>query len=104
MNGGSMTGGAAAMSMVLVSLALVGCVRRATAAECNALLDRYVELLLKEQDPAVGTVEVAAKQEMARAKAANDQAFAACPREVGSRAIDCAMRAPNVDEFEKCLE
>jgi hypothetical protein len=92
---------------VFVLLALVGawgCVRHATPAECDALLDRYVELLLREQDPEVGAGELAAKKELARAKALNDAEFAACPKEVGAGEIRCAMLAGNVDEFEKCLE
>jgi hypothetical protein len=81
-----------------------GCARGATPAECSALLDKYVELLLREQNPAVAATELAAKKELARQKALRDEAFAACPKEVGAREVRCAMQAPNVDEFEKCLE
>ena len=85
-------------------IALSACVRHATPPECDALLDRYVELLMHEQDPEVGEGELATKKALARDKAAHDAAFAACPKEVGARELHCAMGAGNVDEFEKCLE
>jgi hypothetical protein len=85
-------------------VAISGCARHATPAECDALLDRYVELLMREQNPDVGAVELIAKKALARDKAAHDSAFAACPQEVDAREIQCAMLTGNVDEFEKCLE
>ena len=83
---------------------VVGCARHATATECGALLDRYVELLVREQDPKASEAEIARQKGITREKAARDAAFASCPKEVSSRELGCAMGAPNVDEFEKCLE
>jgi hypothetical protein len=91
-----------------VALALAcagaGCVRHATNEECTALLDRYVELLVHEQDPKAGDEELARQKSATREKATHDASFAACPKEVTANAARCAMDAPNVDEFEKCLE
>jgi len=95
--------GHAALVGVLL-FAAPACMRHATPAECDALLDRYVELLLREQNPEVGEGELSAKKALARDKAAHDAAFAACPHEVGARELRCAMVAGNVNEFEKCLE
>jgi hypothetical protein len=81
-----------------------GCVRHATMAECGALLDRYVELLVREQDPKADELEIGKQKSATREKAAHDPSFASCPKEVSARAARCAMEAPNVDEFEKCLE
>jgi hypothetical protein len=89
---------------VLAVIGLMGCARHATPAECDALLDRYVELLVREQDPETAAGELAAKKELAHAKAVHDAAFAECPKEVGAGELHCAMVAGNVDEFEKCLE
>jgi len=88
----------------LLAASALACVRHATPEECSALLDRYVELLVRERDPAVSDLDLSSKKELAREKAAHDEAFAACPKEVGAREMRCAMAAPNVDEFEKCLE
>jgi hypothetical protein len=83
---------------------LVGCMRHATLTECGALLDRYVELLVREQDPKADDSVIDKQKSATRAKAAHDASFASCPSEVTARAARCAMGAPNVDEFEKCLE
>ncbi len=83
---------------------LVGCVRHATAIECGALLDRYVELLVREQDPRASDSEIARQKGLTREKASHDPSFASCPKEVTSRELACAMGAPDVNEFEKCLE
>ena len=83
---------------------LVGCVRHATATECSALLDRYVELLVREQDPKASDAEIAHQKGITREKASHDASFTSCPKEVSAHELGCAMGAPNVDEFEKCLE
>ena len=83
---------------------LGGCVRKATVTECSALLDRYVELLVREQDPKADEGVLNRQKSATREKASHDPSFASCPNEVTARAASCAMGAPNVDEFEKCLE
>ena len=90
--------------IALLAVELVGCTRRATALECAALLDRYVELLVREQDPKAPDTEIARQKDLTRAKAEKDPAFASCTKEVSARSAHCAMSAVNVDEFEKCLE
>ena len=92
------------MMLALAAASLEGCSRHATTAECAALLDRYVELLVREQDPKAADTEIARQKEVTRAKAENDASFASCPNEVSAKAARCAMSAVNVDEFEKCLE
>jgi len=90
--------------LVCAAGTLAGCTRHATLAECSALLDRYVELLVREQDPKADEAEIAKHKSATREKAAHDPSFATCPKEVSKDAARCAMGAPNVDEFEKCLE
>ncbi len=82
----------------------VGCSRHATLAQCEILLDRYVELLVHDRDPKADEGSVARQKSATREKAAHDPSFAACPKEVSEHAFGCAMAAPNVDELEKCLE
>jgi hypothetical protein len=59
---------------------------------------------MREQDPLVGPADLAEKKGIAREKAARDEAFASCPKEISESEVRCVMLAPNVDEFEKCLE
>jgi hypothetical protein len=98
------SGARAAVVGTIVTLLAPGCGRHATPAECAALLDRYVELLVREQDPKAPDTEIAQQKERTRAKAENEPAFASCPNEVSAKGARCAMSAVNVDEFEKCLE
>jgi hypothetical protein len=84
--------------------AALACGRHASAAECSAILDRYVELLVRQENPTAPDGEIAHQKEATRAKAQKDAAFASCPNEVSASAVTCAMKAGNVDEFEKCLE
>jgi hypothetical protein len=90
--------------ILVLAASLVGCARHATATECGALLDRYVELLVREQDPKASDAEIVRQKGLTREKASHDASFASCPKEVTSRAFGCAMGSPNVNEFEKCLE
>ena len=92
------------VTLACLGAAAMGCTRHATAAECAALLDRYVELLVREQDPKAPDSEIARQRDLTRAKAEKDPAFASCPQEVSAKGARCAMSAVNVDEFEKCLE
>jgi hypothetical protein len=92
----------AAACMVLCA-SLAGCARHATLAECSALLDRYVELLVREQNPKADDVEIGRQKTATREKAAHDPSFASCPKEVSAKSARCAMEAANVDEFERCL-
>ena len=92
------------VALACLGAGVMGCTRHATAAECAVLLDRYVELLVREQDPKAPDSEIARQRDLTRAKAEKDPAFASCPHEVSAKGARCAMSAVNVDEFEKCLE
>jgi len=95
---------AGSVVLALAMMSSAACTRHASAADCAALLDRYVELLMREQDPKAPDTEVFRQKAATRAKAEKDSAFASCPSEVSVKSARCAMTAVNVDEFEKCLE
>jgi len=89
---------------VTIAAALAGCSAHASPAQCSSLLDRYVELLVREQDPKASESELERQRQATREKARTDASFARCPDEVTAKELTCALRAPTVDEFEKCLE
>jgi hypothetical protein len=92
-------------AITAVAIALLGgCGRRATPAECDAVLDRYVELLVRQEDPGARPGDITQAKNLARAKAAVDAEFRRCPSAVRQRDVVCALAAPNVDELEKCME
>jgi hypothetical protein len=90
--------------LVCGCVAVVGCRPKATDAECDELLDRYARLVVTEQFPDASAEQVKTERERERSEARADDAFKNCSSEVGRAELECAMRAPNANAFEKCLE
>lgn len=89
----------------LSALPLPACQKPLDALECRRLLDRYAELLVREEEPTATPERVAQVLEQARRVAAQDPRFemAECPSRVPRRSFECAMNAPSVDTIERCL-
>ena len=98
-----MRDGAVAKALVALLLAVSGCGKPLSEAECNGLLDRYVEKLVGADRPGAPAAEVFRLQSEARARAAKDPSFGECSERVSRRAFDCAMDAISADEMEQCL-
>lgn len=90
---------AACLSVAL----LAGCGKRLDADECNQLLDHYTELLVRQKRRGVTDEEVERTKAAARLRAAGSSDFAQCSNEVSRSQWECAMKAPSVDEVERCL-
>ncbi|MDI1429329.1 MULTISPECIES: hypothetical protein [Polyangium] len=83
-------------------------VRRSLSAHpspdaCAALLDRYVEHIIHAIDEKPPASELATRKAQARTLASTDPTFARCPTYLTVDEAECAMRANNADEFERCL-
>jgi hypothetical protein len=92
------------LALLSLPLALAGaCGKPPTATECTALLDRYTEKLVASDRPDVTPGQLEKLKASARARAAEDPAFAECSQKVSRSAYDCAMRAETVDRMEICL-
>jgi hypothetical protein len=81
-----------------------GCKAKATAAQCDELLDHYAVLAAREAHPDASAEEVEAARRQARDEARGDDQFKNCSSEVSQSEYDCAMRASTPDSVEKCLE
>lgn len=79
------------------------CRKAPTAEECGALLDQYVQLLVKSDRAITSEAEVLKLQAQAREKAARDPAFQRCSEELSRAELECALRADTADRFEQCL-
>ncbi len=94
-------------SAVLCAVAVVSsaCSRKLERTECLKLLDRYTELLVKDEEPDALPERIAQAQARARTTAQKDARFdfASCPSRVSRREYECAMSAPTVDAVERCL-
>jgi hypothetical protein len=72
-----------------------------SAAECEALLDRYAELKARAVAEKLDSKTHTAALDDARRRAG--PALAACTSELTLEEADCARRANNADELERCL-
>jgi hypothetical protein len=88
---------------VALALLAAGCGKPPSRAECTALLDRYTEKLVGSDRPEVTAGELEKLKATARARAAEDPAFAECSEKVSRSAYECAMKATTVDRMEICL-
>jgi hypothetical protein len=101
---GSLAGAAALRALSgLLFLAPAACSKPLDRAECDALLDRYTELLVRSDRAATTAAELVKLQGAARMRAAHDPSFEQCTSRVSRRAFECAMAAENVDRLEQCM-
>lgn len=70
---------------------------------CEALLERYVEHVVHAIEPKPLAGELSLRKTEARAIAAENHAFASCSSFLTLAEVECAMRAGNADELERCL-
>jgi hypothetical protein len=96
---------AAWVAAAAVCLLCAGACRpKASATDCDKLIDRYAQLVVTEKFPDASDDLVRLERERERNEARADDAFKNCSSEVSQKEFDCAMRAPNANSFEKCLE
>jgi hypothetical protein len=91
-------------AMALSVLAASGCSRHATSADCDKVMDHYVDMLVRESNPGIGGGELYARYQEARKRAGEEPSFVSCPKEITARDVECALAAVNVAELERCLE
>ncbi len=95
---------AAFVAVAAASTCAAGCRPRASASQCDLLLDRYARLVVSEKFPDASGDQIRVEQDRERNEARADDAFKNCSSEVSKAEFDCAMRAPSADGLEKCLE
>jgi hypothetical protein len=80
------------------------CRPKASATQCEQLVDRYAQLVVTEKFPDASAAQIGSERDREKREARGDDAFKNCSSEVSQTEFACAMRAPNADAFEKCLE
>jgi hypothetical protein len=97
-------GAVACTIAMLISTLSAGCDPSLSERECQQLLDRYVELLVKAHSPETSPQEIMRLQSLARERLTNDAEAGHCGGHVSRRAFNCAMHeAESADELERCL-
>jgi hypothetical protein len=88
---------------VVALLALVGCGRPATKADCDEILDKSAMIELKAQN-VTDSAEVKKRIEAVRA-AKGEQLLAKCVgRRVTEKAMTCVRNASTADQVDRCLD
>ena len=90
---------------VLLATLANACATPISEGDCLALLDRYTALLAQAQQPEASEQQIVDLQSKARELAQSEPVyeFHDCSKRVSRREFECAMRAPSVDEMERCL-
>ncbi len=88
----------------VVVFAAGGCRERVKPTQCDQLVARFAELVVRERFPDASAVVVEAEQKREREEAVHEDVLRNCTTEVQPDEFRCAMAAPNADAFEKCLE
>ncbi len=96
------------VGFVVLGGALVAC-SRPTTAECDAMLDRYLDMT-EDDDPALkgmtGEPRAGVRAERIATRRASISYLAAearCTTEVTRAEQVCAMKAPSANDWEACL-
>ncbi len=95
------------LAVVVVAFAsplLAGCRKKASARECDMMLDRFAELVVKERFADAGADMIAAERTRERKEAQGDDAFKNCTSEVQADELACALKAESSEKLIKCLE
>lgn len=90
--------------MVAFVALLACCHAKATPAQCDAILDRYAELLTTEHAPDASAETIAAEKKREREESRGDDDFRNCTSQVEESDYECAMKAKTAEALEHCLE
>lgn len=87
-----------------MTLSVGGCKKKVSQQQCDQLLDRFAELVVKEHHPDAGADVIAAEKTRERQEAAHTNELKNCTSEIQATEHECAMKAPSTEAFLKCLE
>ncbi len=82
-------------------LACIGCGRRATELDCQAIVDKSVELQLREANQS-SPEAIQKREEQVRAEL-QDEIKSCEGRRVTENTMACVHAAPSTQELDKCL-
>ena len=93
--------------LLLASLAafvmMTSCRRKVSEKQCDELVDRFAELVVKERFPDAGPEVLAAERVRERGEAKGDE-LKNCTSQVQAHEHSCAMNAKSSEALIKCLE
>jgi hypothetical protein len=93
-----------ALALAVPLFGAPACRQKVTRAQCDELVSRYAELVIRDKMPNAPQDLVKEQQGRVREEARGDEGFRNCTTEVGPREFECAMSAATPEAIEKCLE
>lgn len=94
----------------LAFLGLVACNGKATKEQCSEMLDKYLDMTIAG-DPSLADLsppEARAAREMKKALRKNEPSYARvagqCETEISKSEYKCAMKAPNPETWQACID
>ncbi|HRG96348.1 MAG TPA: hypothetical protein PLR99_08880 [Polyangiaceae bacterium] len=101
---------AALAGLASLALAGLGCNGRATKADCEQMLDKYLDMVIAD-DPELAKLPPAQKQiardmkrAVRKAQPSYRKVFEQCEAEITKKEHRCAMAAPNPNVWESCID
>jgi hypothetical protein len=92
------------MGATMATLVATSCKDRVSKAQCDDLLGRFAQLVVKEKLPSAPADVTRAEQAREREEAARDDNFKNCTTELRIEEYRCAMAATTADALLRCLE
>lgn len=75
-----------------------------TEAQCEALLDRYLEHKSLQRDPDLDHGDIARAKEEARSDPDFVVELASCREQLTAAEVECGVAATNADDLERCVQ
>jgi hypothetical protein len=98
------------IALAMLLTAVCGCSKKATPSDCEAMLDRYLDLSmapspeLERMPPQQVESVVSAQKNQRRSQTWFVQARARCEAEVSRAELECALKAPTANDWEACID
>jgi hypothetical protein len=93
--------------LLVATLAALGsvtsCKRKVSEKQCDELVERFADMVVKEQFPDAGPEVLASERQRERAEAKGDE-LRNCTSEVQADEHACAMKAKSSEALIKCLD
>lgn len=87
-----------------LAAACIACKTKVTPTQCEAIVDRFAELMVEEAMPDASPEAVAAEKVREKTEASKEDLFRNCATEIQPADYDCAMKATTTEALMKCLE
>ncbi len=72
--------------------------------QCEQLVDRYIEQASRQLHPDADEQAIKRAVAASARQATRNRDVQACRRDLSAEQVGCGLRAPNIDEMERCLQ